>query len=88
MTSYTSEEIEYQKQLRQIASKIDHHIINNPGELQNFRDRIKSLVTRWKDYQQAILDREQALSEHWELVKKNPKLQDKNQYCPINLRHF
>ena len=78
MTSYTSEEIEYLKQLRQIASKIDHHIINNPGELQNFRNRIKPLAMRWKEYQQAIEDGERAVLEHWEQVKKNPELQNKS----------
>lgn len=71
-------DIDYQKQLRQIACKVDSHIVNNPGELQNFRNRIKPLAKRWKDYFQAGLERKQALLEHWELIKKNSKLQDKN----------
>ncbi len=78
MDSFQQSDIDYQKQLRQIACKVDNFIVNNPEELQHFRNSIKPLAKRWKDYQQAIQDREQVLSEHWELVKKNPKLQDKN----------
>ena len=78
MTSYEPTDIAYQKQLRQIAREVDYYLVNNTGELENFRDRIKPLAQRWNNYQKAIQEKEKAVLEHWELVKKNPKLQDKN----------
>ena len=79
MDPHISAEIEYQKQLRQIASKVDSHLANHLGELQTFRARIKPLAKRWKDYQQAVEKRKEVVSGHWKLVKKNPKLQDKDE---------
>jgi hypothetical protein len=68
----------YEKQLRQIASDVDAHIVNNPEELELFRTRIKPLAIRWQKYEKAVQKQKQALFDHWELVKKNPALQDKN----------
>ena len=75
--SLNNPNIDYQKKLIKIAVDVDSYIVNIPPALQKFRDMIKPLANRWVYYQKAVLKREKDLLAHWELVKKNPKLQDK-----------
>jgi hypothetical protein len=78
MAFSSKHENNYDSQLEQTAGEVDSYIVKTDGALKRFREQIKPLAQRWKAYYEAVDKREKELLEHWEKVKKNPKLQDKN----------
>jgi len=78
MAFSSKQENEYESQLKQIAGEVDSYIVKTDGALKRFREQIKPLAQRCKTYREAVDKRKKELLDHWERVKKNPKLQDKN----------
>lgn len=78
MKSSSEENSSYQECLKLIASEVDSYIVNTSGELENFKNRIEPLTVRWNAYSRASQERDEARLQHWELIKKNPEIQDKN----------
>lgn len=78
MAFSSKQENDYESQLEQIAGEVDSYIVKTDGSLEYFREQIKPLAQRWKTYQEAVDKEKKELLDHWEKVKKNPTLQDKN----------
>jgi len=78
MAFSSKQENDYDSQLEQIAAEVDSYIVKTDGVLEYFREQIRPLAQRWKTYREAVDKRKKELSDHWEKVKKNPKLQDKS----------
>jgi len=78
MAFSSKQENDYESQLEQIAGEVDSYIVKTDGSLEYFREQIRPLTQRWKTYYEAVDKRKKELLDHWEKVKKNPKLQDKN----------
>jgi len=78
MAFSSKQENDYDRQLEQIAGEVDSYIVKTDGALEYFREQIRPLAQRWKTYYEAVDKRKKELLDHWELVKKNPKFQDKN----------
>ncbi len=78
MAFSSKKENDYYSQLEQIAGEVDSYIVKTDGSLEYFREQIRPLTQRWKTYYEAVDKRKKELLDHWEKVKKNPKLQDKN----------
>lgn len=78
MAFSSKQENDYKNQLEQIAAEVDSYIVKTDGVLEYFREQIRPLAQRWKTYHEVVDRRKKELSDHWEKVKKNSKLQDKN----------
>jgi len=78
MAFSSKQENDYESQLEQIAGEVDSYIVKTDGSLEYFREQIRPLTQRWKSYYETVDKRKKELLDHWEKVKKNPKLQDKN----------
>jgi len=78
MVFSSKQENDYESQLEQIAGEVDSYLVKTDGALEYFREQIRPLTQRWKTYHEAADKRKKELLGHWEKVKKNHKLQDKN----------
>jgi len=78
MAFSSKQENDYESQLEQIAGEVDGYIVKTDGSLEYFREQIRPLAQKWKTYHEAVDKRKKELLDHWEKVKKNPTLQDKN----------